>query len=266
MGWLEGEVALVTGGGAGIGRAIVDTFVEEGAKVGVLDVSPEALSELEREHGEAVRGVRGDVTRWEDNARAVSDVVDAFGRLDVFVGNAGIADGNASLDELPAEKLGDAFDELFGVNVKGYLLGAKAALPELVKTGGCMIFTGSFSSFNTAGGGVLYITSKHAIVGLVKELAYELAPKVRVNGVAPGVAPTRIAGLKSLEQPKMDPHLPGVEKVIPLGFMPEAADHTWAYVLLASRKRARVITGTFIVTDSGFGIRGIVQPSRGADL
>jgi NAD(P)-dependent dehydrogenase (short-subunit alcohol dehydrogenase family) len=85
----------------------------------------------------------GDVTRLQDNQRAVEQTVRAFGQLDIFVGNAGIFARYLSLADVPEEKLGDVFDEQFGINVKGCLLGAKAALPELLKTEGCLIFTAS---------------------------------------------------------------------------------------------------------------------------
>ena len=131
MGWLDGQVALVTGGGSGIGRAVVARFIAEGARVGVLDRVPGRAEELRAEFGDAVVAVTGDVTQLADNKRAVAETVAAFGRLDVFVGNAGVFDNFLSLAEFPEETLSEAFDELFGVNVKGCILGAKAALPEL---------------------------------------------------------------------------------------------------------------------------------------
>lgn len=85
----------------------------------------------------------GDVTRLQDNQRVVEQTVRAFGQLDIFVGNAGIFARYLSLADLPEEKLGDVFDEQFGMNVKGCLLGAKEALPGLLKTKGCLIFTAS---------------------------------------------------------------------------------------------------------------------------
>src|SRR5690242_15486632 len=121
MGELEGHVALVTGGGSGIGRGVVDRFVAEGARVGVLDVSRPRLDELRAAHGDAVVTVEGTVVSFDDNRRAVEETVSAFGRLDTFIGNAAIFDAFAPLVELPAERISDAFDELFGVNVKGYL-------------------------------------------------------------------------------------------------------------------------------------------------
>ena len=133
MGWLENKVALVTGGASGLGRAIVERFLDEGANVATLDRARERSTELAKQFGDRVEAVVGDVTVLADNHRAVAETIRRFGRLDCFVGNAGIWDFNMSLVDLPEDRIGQAFDELFGVNVKGYLLGAKAAYRELAK-------------------------------------------------------------------------------------------------------------------------------------
>src|SRR5699024_5700973 len=99
-GWLDDQVALVTGGGSGIGRAVVERYVQEGAAVGVLDLNDDRLDNLDEELDNVVT-IRGDVTDLDDNRRAVERTIDTFGRLDVFVGNAGAFDGNVSLPELP---------------------------------------------------------------------------------------------------------------------------------------------------------------------
>src|ERR1700720_1908113 len=99
MGWLDGQVALVSGGGSGIGRAVVARFIAEGARVGVLDRVAARAEELRTEFGDAAVAVTGDVTQLEDNKRAVAETVGAFGRLDVFVGNAGVFDNFLSLTD-----------------------------------------------------------------------------------------------------------------------------------------------------------------------
>ena len=199
MGWLEGQTAIVTGGGSGLGRAVVDRFVQEGARVVVLDRSAEHIEKLRADHDRrTVVTVKGDVTSPAANEQAVAAAVKAFGELDVFVGNAGIWDYSIPLAHLPIDMLPEVFDEVFGVNVKGYILGTKAALPELVKSRGCVIYTLSNAAFDPAGGGAFYTASKHAVRGLITQLAYELAPKVRVNGVAPGGCGTDLRGPKCL--------------------------------------------------------------------
>jgi NAD(P)-dependent dehydrogenase (short-subunit alcohol dehydrogenase family) len=265
MGWLDGQVALVTGGGSGIGRAVVTRFVEEGARVGVMDRVAARAQQLRQELGDAVIAIAGDVTRLDDNKKAVADTVRAFGRLDTFVGNAGVFDSNITLAELSEDKVAEACDELFGVNVKGCLLGAKASLVELSKTGGSMVFTASVAGFNSGGGGAIYTASKHAVVGLIRQLAVELGPAVRVNGVAPGGTMTDLRGLAALRR---DDHShfsdPSTEERLrggnPLHMALEPPDLASAYVFLASRSNARGITGTVLTVDAGSTLR---MPRRG---
>jgi len=264
MGWLEGRVALVTGGASGLGRAIVGRFLEEGARVGVLDRSHEKSAAMQAELGDRVKVTVGDVTALADNQRAVADTVRQFGKLDTFVGNAGIWDFSLSLEQLPADHLGEAFDELFGVNVKGYLLGAKAALPALRASGGSMIFTVSNAGFHVGGGGPLYTASKHAVVGMIRQLACELAPRIRVNGVAPGAIPTDLRGPQSLGMAQRSiasiPLAEMVERGLPMRRLPQARDYTAYYVLLASDESAATATGSIINCDGGIGVRGFAPP------
>src|SRR5437763_1080331 len=260
MGWLDGQVALVTGGGSGIGRAVVARYVAEGARVGVMERVATRADELRSEFGDKVVGIAGDAAQFADNQRAVAETVRAFGQLDVFVGNAGIFDVYASFAELEPEKLARAYDELFAVNVKGCLFGAKAALPELKKARGCMVFTASVAGLNSGGGGAIYTASKHAVVGLVRQLAVELGPDIRVNAVAPGGTMTDLGGLTSLGNddgsafaaPGMAEHLATHN---PLRIALEPEDLAGAYVFLASRGNARGITGTILTVDAGGTLR-----------
>ena len=260
MGWLDGQVALVTGGGSGIGRAVVARFIEEGARVGVMERVASRAQQARADFGDAAIGIAGDVSQMDDNRRAVADTVGAFGRLDVFVGNAGIFDVYASLADLSDDKLSQAYDELFGVNVKGCIFGARAALPELRKTGGSMIFTASVAGLNSGGGGVLYTASKHAVVGMIRELAVELGPDIRVNGVAPGGTMTDLRGLASLgEDDRSQFANPDIEQRLRAGnplrtaLMPD--DLAGAYVFLASRRNARGVTGSIVTVDAGAMLR-----------
>ncbi|CAJ1511190.1 3-(cis-5,6-dihydroxycyclohexa-1,3-dien-1-yl)propanoate dehydrogenase [[Mycobacterium] burgundiense] len=269
MTWLTGRVALITGGTAGIGRAVVERFLAEGACVGVLDRSVADLTSLGLD-GSLV-AVTGDVTSYADNARAVRETVDAFGRLDIFVGNAGIFDYFTPLVSFDGEDLSGAFDEIFAVNVKGYLLGARAAVSELLKSDApSIIFTVSNSGFYASSGGPLYTASKHAVVGVVRELAYELAPKIRVNGVAPGGTITGLRGIGDLGQGgtvlSSVPDIAEMMSTNPLQFAQQPADHAGLYVLLASADNSRAVTGVVINSDGGLGVRGLRQPSGGLGL
>jgi len=265
MGWLDGKTALVTGGGSGIGRAVVERYVEEGATVGVLELVDERVEDLNEEFPDSVHAVQGDVSTWEDNERAVRETVEAFGKLDVFVGNAGIFDDAVHLVDLEPEELETGFEELYRVNVLGYMFGAKAALPELLETGGSMVFTASYSSFYPATGGILYTPAKHAIAGIIRQLAYELAPKIRVNGVAPGYSPTNLAGVDALGQEESSAVPEEIDERYPLR-IPQPEEYAGYYVLLASEENSRASTGAIIEADSGLSIRGADQPAGGTDL
>lgn len=266
MGALDGEAILVTGGASGLGRAIVGRCLEEGAHVTILDRTPERLADL----GGRVEAVGGDVRCLADNLRAVEACVARFGKLDCAIGNAGIWDYSTSLDELAPECLDAAFDELFHVNVKGYLHLAKAALPALVRSAGSLVFTVSNAGFDPGGGGPLYTASKHAVVGLIRELAYELGPAVRVNGVAPGPIHTDLRGPAALglaETPISSIDLPRVAgEAMPIGFVPEPADYAGGYVFLASRRDSRPATGGVLKLDAGIAVRGIGRSSNGRPL
>lgn len=270
MGALDGQVALITGGASGLGRAIVERFVEEGAKVTVLDRSADRLQVLASAHPQSVAVIAGDVRTTDDNHRAVEACLSRFGRLDCAIGNAGIWDYSVALDDMPAERLDAAFDEMFHVNVKGYLHLAKAALPALARAKGALIYTVSNAGFDPAGGGVLYTATKHAVVGLIRQLAYEFAPVVRVNGVAPGPIATDLRGPDALGLSEQSIGRVDLEAIaapsIPLAIVPTADDYAGAYVLMASRRDNRAATGGVVALDCGIAVRGIGQPAAGANL
>jgi len=276
MGWLEGEVALVTGGSSGIGRAVVDRYIEEGARVGVVDIVQDRLDELAAAYGDRVVCVHGDVTRLEDNHRAVAQTVKTFGKLDVFVANAGLGDAFREIVDIPEDRLAKAYDEIFDVNVKAVILGARVAIGELLKTNGSIIITLSNSSFYPDGGGVLYVASKHAVLGVMRQLAHEFAPFVRVNAVSPGGTKTdkRMPASFGLdergERIRTQTHPSNidaaVEAVTPLRMHAMPADHAGAYVLLASRRDSRAMTGSVIKTEAGLGVRGLRRVRGGDDL
>ncbi|BBL80736.1 3-phenylpropionate-dihydrodiol/cinnamic acid-dihydrodiol dehydrogenase [Rubrobacter xylanophilus] len=260
MGWLDGKVALAVGGGSGIGRGVVEEFMREGASIGVLELNPDKCAEL-CELGPDVTVIQGDATSLEDNKRAVQKTVETFGRLDTLMTFVGIFDFYTPLSKIPEDKLKAAFDETFETNVGSYLLSAKAALPELKKSGGSIIFTVSTSGFYPGRGGILYVASKFAVRGMVIQLAHEVAPEVRVNGVAPGgTMSTDLRGLKSigLNQRSLG-NAPNREDDLrsrtPLRLAMRPKDHAGAYIYLAS-DRARGITGMIINSDGGIGVRG----------
>lgn len=263
MGWLEGKVTLITGGGSGLGLALVERFQAEGARVIAVDRSAERLDEVARSFGREVAICHADVSDLNGNLKAVKCALETYGKLDTFIANAGIFDNFCSLAQTAPDQISPAFDELFSVNVKAGILGAKAALPALASSRGSLIYTVSNAGFYPGGGGVLYTASKHALVGVIKQLAHEFAPHVRVNGVAPGGMRTNLAGLAATgsnhEMPNQVPDFEAMlSSVTPLEIAPTPAQYCGPYVLLASDDNAAPMTGTIINTDGGFGVRGIM--------
>lgn len=264
MAILDGQVALLVGAGGGIGRAVLERYLDEGARVVAVDRDASRLADLGDRDGLEV--VATEVSDWDGSQRAVARALERFGQLDVLVSLVGIYDQGVRLIDIPGERLGDAFDECFRVNVAAALLLTRAAVRPLAERHGRIVLTGSFAGYRPSGGGVLYTAAKHALVGVVSQLAYELAPRIRVNGVAPGVAATVMSGLRTLgQEPKLSV-LPGTERALPLGVLPDVADYGSIYAFLASASESAVMTGTTVVADSGLMIRGLAAPNAGGDL
>ena len=186
---LAGRVALVTGGGTGLGRAIARALSRAGMPVAVNYRQSEAearatMAELEAE-GQRAFAVRADVADEAAVRAMVARVVAEWGRLDVLVNNAGIT-RYVPLSDLDALR-GEDFDRILAVNVKGAFLCAQAAAPHLRAGGaGKIVNVASNSAFGAAGSSMAYIVSKAALISLTRCLARALAPGVQVNAVAPG--------------------------------------------------------------------------------
>lgn len=263
-GWLEGQVAFVTGAADGIGRAVVERFLQEGAAgVVALDRDAAALGALALATGDRVLTVAGDVRDFACHEEAVRLAVSRFGKLDTVVGNAGVFDFRRPLRSYTGETMAKTMDEIFGINLRGYLYAAMAAREALIASRGSIVFTASNASFHAGGGGILYTMGKHAVVGMVKQLALELAPDIRVNGVGPGGTLTGLRGTESLGQTgrsiNADPAAfnEKIGAAVPLGFAQTPADHTGLYVLLASAANARAVTGEIFMSDGGTGARSV---------
>jgi NAD(P)-dependent dehydrogenase (short-subunit alcohol dehydrogenase family) len=258
-GWLADRRALVVGAGSGIGRAVVDAFLAEGARVAVLERDVEKSKALAEALPEVPVTV-GDATVRAANEEAVARAVAAFGGLDVLVSCVGIFDYYRSLEDLDADVLDTAFDEMFHANVASLLHSVKAALPALKESGSAsVVLTESTSGYYPGRGGVLYLASKFAVRGVVIALAHDLAPEVRVNGVAPGgTLHTDLRGLPSLglsDRSLGDTPNRATEMAarVPLQVALSAEDMAWSYVFLASQ-RSRGITGTAVHPDGGAGV------------
>ncbi|MGP0080725.1 3-(cis-5,6-dihydroxycyclohexa-1,3-dien-1-yl)propanoate dehydrogenase [Mycobacterium sp.] len=256
-GWLEGKRALIVGAGSGIGRAVVGAFLAEGAEVAVLERDRDKCNLL-REQLPELPVIEGDATTREANERAVDVAVDSYGGIDTLVNCVGVFDFYKGVGEIDADALSGAFDEMFRTNVLSHLHSVKAATACL-RAGSSIVLTESASSFYPGRGGVLYVSSKFAVRGLVTALAHELAPDVRVNGVAPGgTLNTDLRGLASLglDGVRLDDTADRAREMAartPLNVALDGRDHAWSYVFLAS-DRSRGITGETIRPDGGFGL------------
>jgi NAD(P)-dependent dehydrogenase (short-subunit alcohol dehydrogenase family) len=258
MAWLDGKRALVVGAGSGIGRSVAAGFLAEGARVAALELDEAKAARLAAELPGCVV-TRGDATSAADSRAAVRAACDELGGLDVLINCVGIFDFYRGLADLDDDQLDAGFDEIFAVNVKSQLVSVRAALPELRRAGGSVVLTVSTSGFYPGRGGVLYVASKFAVRGCVIALAHELAPDIRVNGVAPGgTLGTELTGAPSLGlSGRVLGAAPGREEDLrrrtPLRVALTGDDHAGSYVFLAS-DRACGITGTVIHSDGGAGI------------
>lgn len=252
---LEGHRILLTGGGSGIGRAVALAYVHHGATVTVVERSTDNARALVEIGGPDMDVVVGDATDADVLAGAV-DRASADSGLDNLTCCVGVFDYYANLRTLDAAQLVSAAEEMYRINVLGTLSAVHAALDPLQRARGSVTLTLSESAFHPVGGGVLYGSSKWALRGVVSHLAVDLAPDIRVNGVAPGgTTGTRFGGLSALGQTQTADQVEGRDQRIAsstlLGAAPCPEDHTGAYVYLADREAARLTTAAVINTDGG---------------
>lgn len=235
-------------------------YAETGAAVAVLERSTELATELVRESGGRIRVVVGDAT----DAAAVQEAVSVAapdGTLDNLTTCVGVFDNRRSLRELDAVELALGSEEIWRLNVCSALEAVRCAIPALqagaqVGASASITLTLSESALYPVGGGVLYGSSKWALRGAIAHLAADLAPLIRVNGVAPGgTTGTRLGGLASLHQTETADQVPGRGERIAAGALLQVAarpeDHAGAYCYLADPVAARIVTGVVIPTDGG---------------
>jgi NAD(P)-dependent dehydrogenase (short-subunit alcohol dehydrogenase family) len=248
-----GKVALITGGGGGIGRATALAFAEAGAKVVVVDrdaAAGEATAGIIKQQGGEAKFIAADVTKSADVANYVKETLATYGKIDCFFNNAGIEGSlahTADYDEA-------MFDQVIGINVKGVFLGLRHVLPVLIaQKSGAVVNTASVAGLVATPGMPAYVASKHAVIGLTKTAAGEVARQgVRVNAVCPGPVDTRmIHALEQMISPD-DPEAVGKRyaSVIPSGryTTPEEIANM---VLFLSSDLASNITGAQYVVDGG---------------
>lgn len=201
---LEGKVAIVTGAGSGIGRAMAELFAAEGARVVAAEWHAETLAEVVgavEAAGGAITGVQGNVALQADCAKIVEAAVAAYGRLDVLCNNAGVMDQNQGV----AETTDEVWERVIGINVNGPMYLSRLAVPIMVaQGGGSIVNTASVAGIGGGAAGAAYTVSKHALVGLTRNTAFVYTQDgVRCNAIAAGAVATNI--MQSIDPTGMDP-------------------------------------------------------------
>jgi NAD(P)-dependent dehydrogenase (short-subunit alcohol dehydrogenase family) len=250
---LAGKIALVTGGGGGIGRATALAFAREGAKVAVVDIDIRAADEvvgaIHALGGEAL-GIETDVSQSDQVVAMIAKVVSRFGRLDVAFNNAGIDVEHEPL----AKATEETFDKLMSVNVKGTWLCLKHEILQMLEQGGggAIVNTASIGGLIGAPRQPIYGTTKHAVLGMTKAAAVEYGRKgIRINAVCPGVIRTPMMERAIERDPRRKPY---IEQAHPIGRVGEPEDIAAAVVFLSSDDASFMI-GHSMVVDGGYTAR-----------
>jgi NAD(P)-dependent dehydrogenase (short-subunit alcohol dehydrogenase family) len=247
---LEGQTALITGGGTGMGRAIALAFSREGANVTVagrrIEKLRDVVVELERSGGRGL-GVACDVTKAQDAQRAVAQTVERFGHLNILVNNAGMLHVS-TIEGIPEEE----WDRVMAINLKGPFLMSRAALPEFRKAGGgAIVNIGSVLGLVAMKDRAAYCASKGGLTMLTKAMALDHAPDgIRVNCICPSIVETEL--IKGLFEAGAEGEAARRARIatIPLGRMGRPEDVAELTVYLAS-KESSWVTGVAMPLDGG---------------
>lgn len=248
-GTLEGKVALVTGGGSGIGRASAMTFAREGARVVVADVAVEGGEETVRiiqdAGGEGIF-VKADVSKAGEVEALINRAVETYSRLDCAQNNAGIEQVPVRIHEYPEE----VWDRLISINLKGVWLCMKYEIAQMLKQGGgAIVNTSSVAGLVGFRGISAYVASKHGVNGLTKSASLEYAQEgIRINAVCPGFIQTPLLERYVNNDPELEAQLVQLEPVGRIGTPEEVAE---AVVWLSS-DAASFVTGHTMTVDGGF--------------
>lgn len=247
------KVAIITGATGGIGKAVTELFIKEGANVLMVDLNEDDLVEVAKQiDSNKLSYLQGDVSNFADNQKAVDLAIERYGGLDILIANAGVVGEIHSITDYDESN----FDNVMAVNAKGPFLGLKAAIPALTERGGgSVVITSSVAGLTGAPFLSPYVMSKHAVVGLTKSAAKECAEmNIRVNSVNPSPVETKM--MRVLEDGMTEingeeNNKAAFEEQIPLGRYADASEIAKLMLFLSSED-SEFITGSVHTIDGGF--------------
>jgi NAD(P)-dependent dehydrogenase (short-subunit alcohol dehydrogenase family) len=254
VGRLDGKVAIVTGGASGFGRATVERFAREGARVVVVDLDEPRGAAVVDELGDAARLVIGDVSTSATAEAAVAVARHDLGGLDVLVNNAGIVQGD---DRDTWNTTEEKWDAVLKVNLRSVFVCSKAAIPVMLELGGGSIVNVASIAASVCTGGAAYAASKGAILSYTRHTARELARRgVRMNAVSPGFmrTPMTTGERDGLDEAAQEERVAGFASHLPMKRMGAMDDIADAILFLAGDE-ASYITGQEVIVDGGYVIR-----------
>lgn len=247
---LENKVALITGGTAGLGKATVKRFIDEGAKVvftyGSNKASAEAI--LEELAGKSVDAIQSDVSDSHSVQSVIKYTVEKYGRIDILVNNAGLSDKRKSIIDLTEEE----WDRVMNTNGKGVFLTCKYAIPEMLKnSGGTIVNVASVATWSWNAGGACYTASKYVCEALTRRIAREFGPMgIKCNCINPGTIETNLTKA-SIENP--DDLVHQVVKKVAAGRWAQPEEIANLIVFL-SNKESNFMQGSPVLIDGGWSL------------
>jgi NAD(P)-dependent dehydrogenase (short-subunit alcohol dehydrogenase family) len=249
---VAGKVAVITGAGGGIGRATAELLASEGAKVLGGDLSLEGMEAVigaVREAGGEMSGFKANVASREECEALIEEAVKRYGKIDILVNNAGIMDHNHGVNTV-ADAM---WERVFAINVNGPMYTSRRAVQLMLESGGgAIVNVASTAAMNGSTAGVAYTTSKHAVVGLTRSIAWHYAQRgIRCNAICPGGTLTNIVKAEDVEKWDQEgaARIGIYHQIMPMVMDP--TDHAKAILFLASDAAAK-INGAIIPVDGGW--------------